>query len=360
MGEGEITFTQIIEKFLSKEQIENVAGIAFCKDGILHKTEERDLIDSLDLLPFPDYNLINCVNYTKYLNYGYNRRKQGVIFSSRGCPYRCIYCHRNLGDKYRERSAQNIFQEINDLYKHHKIVDFFIVDDIFNYNYKRSIELFEMIIKSKLKIKIYFPNGLRGDIIDTEYIDKMVEAGTIYTSFSIETASTRIQKMIKKNIDLDKTTEIINYTCSKNIMVNVSSMFGFPTELLSECHETLNHMMKFKKIAIPYFFSVKYFPATEIYQLALKHGFNEKTIDQTCKKTFHDIRSCETPTLSYEDFKKLYFTFLEQVFLNKERIENAINIMKRHLTIDEINDMFSVFFRKDIKCVESEVLAYAK
>ena len=64
--------------------------------------------------------------------------------------------------------------------------------EIFNINKKRATEIFDIIIAEKIKIRIHFPNGLRGDIMDEEFIDKMVEAGVISVAYAFETPSPRI------------------------------------------------------------------------------------------------------------------------------------------------------------------------
>ena len=55
-----------------------------------------------------------------------------------------------------------------------------------------------------IKVSIAFPNGLRGDRMDHELIDKLKEAGCYCITYALETASPRLQKKLKKNIDLDK------------------------------------------------------------------------------------------------------------------------------------------------------------
>ena len=64
---------------------------------------------------------------------------------------------------------------------------------------KRATEIFDRIIDEKIKVRIQFPNGLRGDIMTEEFIDKMVEAGTISVAYAFETPSPRIQKYMKKD-----------------------------------------------------------------------------------------------------------------------------------------------------------------
>ncbi len=359
-GEGEMVMAQILEKLLNNQKISNIEGLSRREDGRLFKNTQAQPVNNLDDLPFPDYNLISTDRYSNFMSYGYNKRKQGVIFSSRGCPYSCIYCHNIFGKKYRARSPLNIFQEIENLYKNFGIKDFYFVDDNFNFDYRRSMDLFDLIIKNGLKINMYLANGIRGDIIDYTFIDKMVEAGVIWVTFSVETASKRLQKFIKKFINIEKITDNIHYACQKNIMVNCCIMVGFPTETLAEAYQTIEYVKQFKKIIIPMFFSVKYYPNTEIYDLALKNGIKTDKIEDAYAETYHNIKHSQTPLIPQQAFKDIYFEFLNEVFLSKERLLNAVGIQKKFLTEQEILDVYSIFFRKRIKNLEEDVLHYAK
>ena len=91
--------------------------------------------------------------------------------STRGCPYSCTYCHVIFGKKTRYRSPESVVDEIKTLIKEQNITDLFFTDDIFNINKKRATKIFDLIIAEKIKIRIHFPNGLRGDIMDEAFID---------------------------------------------------------------------------------------------------------------------------------------------------------------------------------------------
>lgn len=359
MGEGEVTFAELIRNILTQQSLFDVQGIAYRNNSSVLINSPRQLIGNLDCLPFPDYSLISINKYSNFINYGYNRRKQAVIFSSRGCPYDCIYCHNIFGKSFRARSPRNVFDEIKKLYSKFNIKDFYFIDDNFNLDYRRAMEIFDLIIDSNMKINIYLTNGIRGDIIDRAFIDKMIKAGVIWVGFAIETVSERLQKFIKKFINLEKIVENINYACEKNIMVNCYIMVGFPTETIKEANQTIDYLKQFKKIIIPMFFSVKYYPNSEIYNLALKHGIMIDNIRDAYAVPYHDIKYCETPLISKYTFRDIYFRFLKEVFLSKERLQNAIDIQKIFLTKQEIFDIYSIFFKKRVKDLQKDVLRHA-
>ena len=273
LGEGELTFAEIVAGKTPKESIN---GIAFKKEGSIVKTTPRNPIEDLDSLPFPNMNLIDMDKYAKSLNYGYNFRKQGVVYTSRGCGFKCDFCHVLFGKEPKLRSAENVVEEISRL-KERGIDDIFVVDDIFNVNRRRAMDIFRKISASTLDIRIYFVNGLRGDLVNRDFIDAMVDAGTIWVSYAIETASPRLQREIGKNLNIPKVKDAIEYSASKGIIVNYWGMLGSHTETIEEAHQTMDFLEQLPPSVIPYLFALKPYPGTAAHEKMKQQEKGEET-----------------------------------------------------------------------------------
>jgi len=103
----------------------------------------------------------------------------------------------------------------------HGIRDFYVVDDIFNVDLKRSMELFDMILAAGLKLRLYFVNGLRADITNEQFVDRAIEAGAVWFTYAVESAAEEIQLLVRKHLNLEKAKKIIAYTQGKNVAVNI-------------------------------------------------------------------------------------------------------------------------------------------
>lgn len=360
IGEGEVTFTELLRCFKNKRSPRDIAGLAYLSAGKILRTPPRPFIKDLDCLPFPDYSLIDLDKYRKFMGYAYSRRRQANLFPSRGCPYRCIYCHGMFGRKVRARSPENVLEELKLLYRKFSIRDFCFYDDNFNYYYRRTMKLLDLIIRSRMKINIYLTASVRSDLVDFAMIDRMVEAGVIFVDYNIETASPRLQKYIRKYLDITKAAENIHYTCDKDIMVGSFIMVGFPTETRQEAFATVDFMKQFKKLVSPQIAAVKYYPHTEIFELARQQGIRVKDIRSTYSCGYHDVSFKETPLISHKDFRDISLRFYSEIVMSEDRILNALRIQKKYLTEREILDCYSLYSRRRINNIEKDILRYAR
>jgi radical SAM superfamily enzyme YgiQ (UPF0313 family) len=125
VGEGELTFSRLLSGTATN-------GLVFRHGNETVDLGDGDVVDNLDELPFPDYGLVDLSRYEEHLSYAYNHRRQGVLLTSRGCPFLCTYCNTFAGKTARLRSAENVVAEMEQMSRDHGIDDFYVVDDIFN------------------------------------------------------------------------------------------------------------------------------------------------------------------------------------------------------------------------------------
>ncbi len=361
-GEGEAVFSKIIECVLrgEKERIRELPAVAYLDQASGEvKVNCPDTPVDLDALPYPSYDLIDQNRYASVIGNAKTKRKQGVIFSSRGCPYSCIYCHNIFGKKIRVRAPANFLNEIKFLYDEYGIRDFFFVDDLFNIQVKRAISFCDLIVRSNMKVKLYFQNGFRADICTRELIDACVDAGMILVNFALESASPRLQKLMKKYVKIDRLQEMVHYTCEKDVIVGLNTMVGFPTETWEEAIGTLTFLTQFKKLALPFFFIARYYPNTEMWNIAIDQGANPIELNRHASKVYHDT-TMGTPTFSKEQVQNLLYFFMLNVFFDRQRLLNVQNILEKHFSEEDIRDFYSTILSRKITDVPRQVLGPAR
>ncbi len=342
IGEGELSFNDLIGRRLSGGAWHDVSGVAFRRNGSVVRTPPRAAIEDLDTLPLPDYSLIDLNRFSnRYLTFTSKISKPHAnIMTTRGCPYRCTYCHNILGKAFRARSAEHVMNEIRLIHDRYGITDFQIIDDIFNLDMTRAKKICDLIVESGMQLTLSFPNAIRGDRVDEELIDKMAAAGTKFTSIAVETASPRLQKLIKKNLNLEKVFRAIEYISKVGIVTRGFFMLGFPTETEQEVRQTIEYA-KASALCGATFFTVVYFPGTELYRLAQSLGYfsNERYDVQrdyvNVGEGPYDFDVATLTSLKKKAIREFAFT--------KERIDRVMRLLPGYFTQREI-DGFSMAY----------------
>ena len=140
-GEGEQTMLELVN-LVSESKLENlneVSGITFRKNGQIVRTPDRPFIQNLDELPHPAHKHFPL---TKYRLFGKNYLP---IITSRGCPFQCTFClaSRMCGKRFRTRSPKNVVDELEWLRDTHEADVFAFYDDTFTFDSKRAYEICE-------------------------------------------------------------------------------------------------------------------------------------------------------------------------------------------------------------------------
>jgi hypothetical protein len=288
------------------------------------------------------------------LSYAYNQRRQGVLVTSRGCPYRCTYCFQPPDSKLRLRSARGVVREIETLVRDHGVRDLYVVDDIFNVHRKRALEVFERLIDAKLGVRLYFVNGLRVDLCDPAFVDRMIEAGTVWVAFAIESAHPRIAEMIKKKIDLERAHEVISHAQRAGIVVNVNTMFGFPTETAAEARVTLDWLGSLPHASIlPYHFNLRGYHGCEIVEQAEAAGWDREAFLAGGLGSYNDLPA-GSPTFSRREMMEHAIEYHQRFGLaSAEHLGWSVAVLRNIGYTDvEIIDMYSVLLNRRVNSVE--------
>ncbi|MDY6903312.1 MAG: radical SAM protein [Thermodesulfobacteriota bacterium] len=290
IGEGEKTFFNIVTAIIEKNDIFCVDGIAYFNGEGVVKNKPEPFIEDLDELPVPDYPLVELNRYMRFFQLTHNivlaEKRYLPVISSRGCPYGCFFCHNIFGKKARRRSPAHFVAEMQMLYDRYDIREFHITDDYFNSDRQRMHEILKLLIKSPMKVKLSFPNGLRSDVLTREDIVLLKKAGTYKLVVAIDSASPRIQKVINKNLDIQKALRSIEYAKEIGIFVRGNFMIGFPGESVEEIEQTIRCALE-TTLDMASFITVVPFKNTKLRSLADDlypdfSGYRENVWEKSC------------------------------------------------------------------------------
>lgn len=324
IGEGEETIVELCNALTEDKPLKEVKGIAFKKNNNIIINEPRPFIQDLDSFPFPAYYYFDLKKYGKSL----------PIYSSKGCPYGCIYCsaHKIGGKQFRARSPKNFVDEVEYMVKKYNIKIFNLVDDNFALDKQRAIDICNEIIRRKLNVEWQCSQGIRADRIDKELLSKMKKAGCTLIGIGVETANPEIMKELKRGISLEKIAQAIKDAKELGLVVKTFNLIGSPSETYNDVKKTLEFNKRLG-VHIPRFNIIMPYPGTEIYNIIKEQGtFNKnyspyKLIDVTKSIKPSDI-PYETPKFS---FKQKYFAYQMAILDNDKEIIKSF--LRRHLGI---------------------------
>jgi len=195
---------ELTEFFSGRRRLEDISGIAFKKGDKIVTTGRRKLIENIDSIPFPAWDM---VDFTKYSgSYQFMARPNTAIITSRGCPFDCVFCANavwKLSKPWiRLRTPENVCSEIALLYRM-GIREISIRSDEFNPVLSWAIEFCREIQKLQMK-DLYFQGNVRADKITDELAAEMKKSNFWLVQLGIESGNQRTLDGIGKKITLDQ------------------------------------------------------------------------------------------------------------------------------------------------------------
>lgn len=347
-GAADRSLLQALNRQFSKQPLGNdIAGFSYrTAANEVTSNNNQDLITDIDSIPMPAWDLVDFERYRRYDRPGIitnlGERRYAYLFTSRGCPYLCNYCHDVFTKRFTYRSTQNVIEEMRVLYEEHGVTDFHFVDDIFNLHKPRVKEIMaEISSRWQGRVRLAFPNGLRGDILDEATIAAMVKAGTYHATISVETVTERLQYLVEKNLDVNKAGWAINEFARHGVIVQGAFMLGFPTETPEEIEATVLYAIK-SKLSQAYFFAVTPQPGTPIFDLALAESVeatNSRSIDERNIGSYHTMSPWYSQAYDYDLQQKIAAAYL-RFYINPLRM---LRLLKQFPLINLCKGLFFVF-----------------
>lgn len=341
-GEGELSFEEIIKRALKKKRLSGIDGTALRIGKKVIVNPQMKFIESIDALPFPAVDLIDVMGYSGQPPpvFRYFGVPWMLTFNSRGCPYKCAYCHNIFGKRTRFMSVKRTFDELVHYYKRYGIREFHVWDDIFNLDVQRGIELSRKIAALKADLRFYYMGGLRADIMKKELLDAMIKAGACYVFYAVESGSPRIQKLISKNLDLKKAAEAINFTADAGVLTNTYNMMGFPTETRGEMQMTVDYNLKLRHHSMQMF---KVIPqeGTLLYDM-VEAGRRSAT---GTTDMYTEYTSTVGAGVTPREFETMVRKGFRDFYLDPKRIRRVLKMRSPILSREEICATYNVYLR---------------
>jgi radical SAM superfamily enzyme YgiQ (UPF0313 family) len=225
-GYAEFSFPALVEAIdrgSKPEELRQVPELYWRENGqVRNNPGERTNSKSLDHVPFARRDLLNVDDYYTAVDMA----RMTTTYSSRGCPYRCIYC--DVQEKaYLYRSAKNMADEFEELIKM-GIREIHIFDDVFNIRKPRVLEFCEEIKKRKIQVR--WSIRARVNPWDRETLKAIYEAGCHRIHVGVESLDEPTLTYMNKRQSLEDIKSFFKICNSVGIETLAYFIIGFPTE----------------------------------------------------------------------------------------------------------------------------------
>jgi anaerobic magnesium-protoporphyrin IX monomethyl ester cyclase len=239
LNEGEETFSELINTLDAGGDPSKVRGLAFAKNSRIIRTQPRPLIESLDSLPMPAFELYDRSSCEADIFGGGSHLI--TMETSRGCPYNCEFCSVTAmwGHRWRFKSVERVLQEL-ELVKSLGYNWVFIVDDNFIVNsiLNQRAHLFEKIKKRRLNLN--FIVQIRADLAARKpgIIKSASEAGVRLAFLGMESGSDTVLRNMRKGMSTQTAIKGIQVLHSYGIITHGGFVLGAPYESRKEFTKT--------------------------------------------------------------------------------------------------------------------------
>jgi anaerobic magnesium-protoporphyrin IX monomethyl ester cyclase len=316
-GQGEITFAELMQRFIENQSLDDLKGIAFKKDETIFNNAERPTAD-INTFPAFNYDLIDVKSYIKL-----SGRNQLDYISSQGCRFRCSFC----ADPFMYKRAwygfspERMGNEIEALWHKYKFDHVHLQDETFFTNSKRVKAVAQEFINRQLPISWF--GTMRADQgvrLDDDVWQLCKQSGLERVMIGMEAGTQDMLDWMQKDIKVHHIFEAAEKCIKYDIAINFSVIVGFPNETEESISETLRIVKKLRQMSSTFHIGIFYFkpyPGNKIADELLASGYQfASSLEEWSDFDFVGIKKSEW--ISEAKIKEIEnFKFYQNLAYNK-------------------------------------------
>ncbi len=243
-GEGEITLGELLQRARERglgvaelgEAALDIPGLVFRQRGFVRRTGKRKLLQDLDSLPLPAWDLVDVDRYRRFWRGRHGYFSLNVV-TTRGCPYLCNWCAKPVyGNTYHSRSPDNVLAEIALLRERYAPDHLWFCDDILGLKTRWLVPFAEGMASRGLAMP--FLCQTRVDLMNPDNVAALHRAGCAEAWLGAESGAQEVLDAMDKGIRVEQTREAVRRLQAHGIRVGMFLQFGYPGEGWPEIEAT--------------------------------------------------------------------------------------------------------------------------
>lgn len=337
MGEGESVMSNLVEVLQAGGKVSAIKGLA-CWEGSKVRINEREpLIQDVDAIPWPAWDLFHMDYYTMMRAPGISLTERSmVVFTGRGCPFKCNFCYR-MDPGFRPRSSENIIEELRKLNRDYEVTFFDFQDDLFMISEKRAIEFCEKLIQANLRVRFTCQGRL--NYATREVVRTLKRAGGVFINYGIEALDDAVLENMNKKLTVAQIIKGVENTIAEGVHPGLNVIWGNIGDNVETLRKGVDFIIKYTTFAqLRTIRPVTPYPGSPLYYYAIDKGMLEGPEDFYEKKHINsDLFSVNFTEHSDEECYQLLYE------ANKRLINDYIDHQKQSY----MEQLKKLYFEKD-------------
>lgn len=348
VGEGEETCPELVDALIQDKNILSVKGIVFVRDSRVILTEQRPPIKDLNSLPFPDYEALEFEKWLEIetvekggltgLLFNIDERPRvAEISASRSCPFKCTFCFHPLGNVYRQRSLDNVFEEIEYLKQRYNISLLNVLDELFSSDESRVREFVRRINI----LGIYWNAQMRVDTVTVSLLKALKDSKLIIMGLGVESLSDTVLNSMNKRITKTQIEHAYNLCSSMGVRTGSNIIFGDVAETEQTIKESMTwwHNHREHDLNIRFLLAI---PNSHVWKYAIKNG----KIKNKLKHIIDMFPVVNLTQIEDTKFNKIYNNIIRAEF--RFKYFTLGNVLSSERTIAKYNG--KTLYRFSVQC----------
>ncbi len=343
IGEGEETWLELLTAIENGDDLENVKGLAFFKNGELYKTADREFMDLSKCGPI-DFKFIDVEKYL-FTEYGCNR--VFALYMSKGCIGSCAFCYNREFHRctYRARPVEDFLSEVKYLVENHGVDCIYFADELWCVTKEEMQSQCRAFKASGIDFK--WGVQTRIGIFDGDDFKTMYDAGCRWIDFGIESGSPSMLKKIRKGIPYDKIEPTFE-ACSEAGLISLANFIvGFPDETPEQLMETIALAKRIKATQRTFFVFIPG-PGSQFYRELTESG---RYVPPKNLKGYTKTKLFYKPDPNFSQIPEMELRVVRAFFLWKSFSRKHFSAESKSYSIakKDIQDVFKQFRGHGIK-----------
>lgn len=317
VGEGEEAAVELADALSRGDDTTGIQNLWARRGDQVFRNPHRGLIEDLDSLPYADYSLEDhfVLEHGRVVRMGHEHLERFLLYryttsTSRGCILNCSFCCHNAFRKMygakagntRRRSVEHVIGELEQIKREMPYVKRLVVDD--DSFMDASIEYISDFA-AQYKARVNLPFMVTGFIpitVTEEKTEALVEAGLYNVRMGIQSGAQNTKRIYRRNIKdsvIVRAATIFDKYRSAIRVPNYDLILDNPWENDEDRADTLRLLQALPRPFIITFYSLTFYPGTDLYDRAKQDGYIQDDVRDIYQKDYLKVRRTYMNGLTY-------------------------------------------------------------